>query len=110
MRRADASRGTIERRSINLFYDLECALEGLSLDMDFMEPTMRSKFRGFWNSRREAGHTCHIDHIDIAVVERWIYIKSLVAPNFDIDVTFLGIVCDKECAGTRFEASFRWYV
>jgi hypothetical protein len=111
MRRADASRGTIERCSVKLFYDLEFALEGLSLDMDFMESTMRSKFRGFWNSRGEAGHTCHIDHgDDVAVVERWIYIKSLVAPNFDIDVTFLGIVCDKQCASTRFEASFRWYV
>jgi len=37
MRRADASRGTIERCGINLFRDLDFALGGLSLDMDFMK-------------------------------------------------------------------------
>jgi len=61
-----------------------------------MKSTMRSKFGGFWNSREKAGHTCRIENaIEVAVDDHWMYIKSLVAPNLDIDVTFLGIVCDK---------------
>jgi hypothetical protein len=72
IRRADTSRGILRWHVSSLLVTLDDMLRTRSPDRGvdgFIESTTaRSKFRGYWDSMREAGHKCHERHpADIAL-------------------------------------------
>jgi hypothetical protein len=89
--RADNSRGLQRRHLLKLFNMLRDVvhLEFPSAVANLIDSIIHSEFQDYKVSMMKAGHTCQ----QSVRYNRWIYIKSLVTPNHELDDTLCKSVC-----------------
>jgi len=103
--RADTSRGIQKHPLINLMHILNEMPLGFPLVIDLTTSIPHAEFQ---HHMREEGHECRQHAYEHEMVQKWMYIKSLVTPNHGFDATlFKRSFCELNCTWESFEARFR---